>query len=102
MKSLKNLIKNSGRKIKGICKGLNNRFYLKDASIAFMTVSGPIALYLGLEDAFIPDYDYLNTASEIYGVGATSAVLAHCGNNCCRGHKKFCEIVEWAKKQNKD
>ena len=90
---LENLVKNFGKKIKDTSRNLNSQFYLKDATIAFGTVTGSLALYLSSQDAFINDH--LNTISFWYGIGVISAVLNHYIGNFFRNYKKYQEVIKW-------
>lgn len=90
---LENLVKNFGKKIKDASRNLNNQFYLKDATIALGTVTGPLALYLSSQDAFINDH--LNTISFWYGIGVISAVLNHYIGDFYKSYKKYQEVMRW-------
>ena len=96
---LENLVKNLGKKIKDASRNLNGQFYLKDAAVALGTVTGPLALYLSSQDAFINDH--LNTISFWYGIGAISAVSNHYVGSFLRSCKKYQEVIRWVE-NNKD
>jgi len=64
-------------------------------------ISGSVALYLGLQEGFNENYNYLNTISTLYGVGAISAGINHFGGKAYRGFKGLIEVMKYVDRQKK-